>query len=499
MILNVFSAIHGNFRLKLILSIGFVLLVALSLYFFFVTQQLSRTLREGLIEHGKSTAENIGFSAELGVLAGDPVFVEAATVGIFQRKEVVFIAVYNKEGKVIASQGTLFDLRQFPSLIQERLLAENETIEQEISVEGESYYDFFAPIIIRTTGIPGSGEAVGFTRVTISLEEIQEKQRQLLFFYFLVSFLIFLGAGVACVYFARRITSSVDELMEGVKNVAEGRYDVRVNVGAKDEFGRLAVAFNKMTGRLQDVKERDEQVSRMKSEFLSIAAHQLRTPLSASKWVLRMILDGDVGSLKKPQKELLEKGYLVNERMITLVNDLLDIVRIEEGRFDYAFKKGAVSGIIEDVIKETRAVVDKKNVQLTFHKPVHELPEVALDAQKFRLAVSNIIDNAVRYTKADGRVDIELTFHDDEILVIVKDTGIGIPKRWLDRLFTKFFRADNAIKMQTDGSGLGLFIAKNIIEKHGGRIWLESEEGKGTTAYFTIPTKENTPRANRGH
>lgn len=201
-----------------------------------------------------------------------------------------------------------------------------------------------------------------------------------------------------------------------------------------------------------------------------------------------MVLEGDAGPLKKAQKELLEKGYSANERMIALVNDLLDVVRIEEGRFDYKFKKTGVTNVIDSIVKETKVIADEKGIQLSFHKPSREFPEVALDAVKFRLAASNIITNAVQYTPAKGRVDVELTLNGSEILILVKDTGVGIPKHQLDRLFTKFFRADNAVRMQTAGSGLGLFIAKNIIEKHKGKIWIESEEGKGTTVYFTIPT-----------
>ena len=196
--------------------------------------------------------------------------------------------------------------------------------------------------------------------------------------------------------------------------------------------------------------------------------------------------------MKKAQKELLGKGYAANERMITLVNDLLDIVRIEEGRFDYKFQKGAIAKVIEDIVKEMHVVADKRGVQFFFHRPSHALPQIALDASKLRLAISNIVDNALRYTKKGGRVDIELTFHGKEILVLVKDTGIGIPKAGIARLFTKFFRAENAVTMQTDGSGLGLFIANNIIEKHKGKIWIESEEGKSTTVYFTIPVSRQS-------
>ncbi|HCM36549.1 MAG TPA: hypothetical protein DIS53_01275 [Candidatus Wildermuthbacteria bacterium] len=359
---------------------------------------------------------------------------------------------------------------------------------------GEDMLGFWAPIVVQ---LDDPTETLWYVIAEENASLAFRRAREVVWFSFVALVLAGVLAVGGALFISRRIVMPIEVIQRLAMRIGKGDFGQRVTVHTHDEIEELARGFNQMAERLLEGKERNEQVSRMKSEFLAITAHQLRTPLSASKWVLRMILDGDVGPLKKPQKELLEKGYMVNERMITLVNDLLDVVRIEEGKFEYAFKKGAISGIIEDVAKETKAVADKKGIRLSFHKPAQELPQVALDAQKFRLAVSNIVDNAVRYTKEGGRVDIELTFHDDEILVLVKDTGIGIPKKWLDRVFTKFFRADNAVKMQTDGSGLGLFIAKNIIEKHGGRIWFESEEGKGTTVYFTVPVREKASRTNR--
>lgn len=301
---------------------------------------------------------------------------------------------------------------------------------------------------------------------------------------------IVLLSAAAALLFARRIVEPIEALHKGAKEIGLGNLDYALDIKTNDELQDLANEFQRMSKNLKDARERDQEVSRMKSEFLSIAAHQLRTPLSALKWVLNLSLEGDLGKLKKEQRELLEKGYSANERMIALVNDLLDVVRIEEGRFDYKLEKGAVAEIVEDVVKEIKVIAEQKGVQLSFHKPSRKLPKVVLDPVKYRLAVANVIDNAVQYTRASGRVDIEFMYKGNEILVSVKDTGIGIAPRQLSRLFTKFFRADNAVRMETAGSGLGLFIAKNIIEKHGGKIWIESVEGKGTTVYFTVPVAE---------
>jgi len=232
---------------------------------------------------------------------------------------------------------------------------------------------------------------------------------------------------------------------------------------------------------------RGKAIEKMKTEFVSIAAHQLRTPLSAIKWTLKMILDGDLGSLTKEQREFLEKTYQSNERIINLINDLLNVTRIEEGRYIYKPQTTEILPIIESLLKSYEGMIQKKNLTLELKKPP-KLPKVKVDIEKISLAIQNLLENAIIYNVPNGKIEITLEDKGEEIQISVKDTGIGIPKDQQQRMFTKFFRGSNAMKIDTEGSGLGLFITKNIIDAHGGKIWFESEEGKGTTFYFTLPT-----------
>jgi PAS domain S-box-containing protein len=235
---------------------------------------------------------------------------------------------------------------------------------------------------------------------------------------------------------------------------------------------------------------REKEIEKMKSEFVSISAHQLRTPLSAIKWTLRAILDGDVGQLNPGQVDLLQKTYTSNERMITLVNDLLDVTRIEEGRHLFKPSLSDVEPVIEFVMNSFKGESERKQIQLEFKKPFTKAPKIMLDVEKIKLAIQNLIGNAIRYTPQGGMVTISLKHDKKEVEMLVKDTGIGIPQDQQQKIFTKFFRSQNAVRMETEGSGLGLFITKNIVEAHGGRIWFESEEGKGTTFHMAVPIKE---------
>ncbi len=231
---------------------------------------------------------------------------------------------------------------------------------------------------------------------------------------------------------------------------------------------------------------RENMIDRLKTEFISIAAHQLRTPLSAIKWVIKMVLDGDAGKLNKEQRDLLSKGYKSNERVINLVNDLLNVSRIEEGRFGYSFANCNFQDILNVVIENTERVVAKNHLKLTLNKP-EKMPIVFLDKDRITLALQNLLDNAVKYTPEYGKIELNVENLGKELKIMVKDNGIGIPERNQAKLFSKFFRAANVIRSETEGTGLGLFITKNIIERHGGRINIASQEGKGTTVSVTIP------------
>lgn len=245
-----------------------------------------------------------------------------------------------------------------------------------------------------------------------------------------------------------------------------------------ERMGRMAV--------MHDIT-REKEIDRMKSEFISVASHQLRTPLSAIKWVINLLLEGDAGPLSKEQSNLLKKGYDTNERMITLVNDLLNVSRIEEGRYQYEFHFDHIEHVIDTLLSEVKPVADQKKIEILFNKDSASLPKVKVDVNKIRLAIQNLVDNAIKYTPQGGKVRINASLKEKYIQIEVGDSGVGIPKDQQAKIFQKFFRASNVVKMQTEGSGLGLFIVKNVVERHGGKIWFASEEGKGTIFSFTLP------------
>ncbi len=242
---------------------------------------------------------------------------------------------------------------------------------------------------------------------------------------------------------------------------------------------------------LHDVT-REKEIDAMKSEFIAIAAHQLRTPLTAIKWTIKMVLDGDAGEINQEQKDMLEKGYKSNERIIRLINDLLNVSRIEEGKFGLVFKKDSFSYLLDEAVKVEENLLAMRNITLTIKSP-KDLPEVYMDKSKMGIVLANVLDNAVKYTPEFGKIEVSVFVSSsrNKIKLSVKDNGVGIPKDEQKRIFSKFFRGSNVMRMQTEGTGLGLFIMKNIVEKHKGKIKIKSEEGKGTEVIIELPIEES--------
>jgi signal transduction histidine kinase len=236
---------------------------------------------------------------------------------------------------------------------------------------------------------------------------------------------------------------------------------------------------------------REETVNRLKSEFISVAAHQLRTPLSAIKWVLRMVLDKDAGELNVSQEEYLGKSYKSTERVIELVNNLLYVSRIEEGRFGYTFEVFDSGRMLDEAVEDIQDRVEAKNMELDVKK-IKNMPSMYGDPEKLKMALGYILDNAVKYTREEERIQVRARRMNGgkDLVFSVEDNGVGIPSEGQDKLFSKFYRASNVLSMQTEGNGLGLFIVKSIVEKHQGSISIDSREGEGTKVEISIPIKK---------
>lgn len=235
------------------------------------------------------------------------------------------------------------------------------------------------------------------------------------------------------------------------------------------------------------------EIDRMKSDFISLASHQLRTPLSAIKTYSHMLIDGYMGELTGAQKKSLRTIVSAANRMNELISTLLNITRIESGNVTVTPKAVNVAKLAEEVNKEHALAASDREIDLSLHIAAKQPPTVQTDTLLFKEVLSNLVSNAIKYTPPGGKVEVTVKSRRYDVLFVVADSGMGIPKYSQEQIFTKFFRAHNVVKQETSGTGLGLYLVKGLVDALGGKIWFESAEGKGTVFSVTLPKQTLAP------
>jgi len=250
---------------------------------------------------------------------------------------------------------------------------------------------------------------------------------------------------------------------------------------------RLFEQIQKVNKDLAEANIRLKALDQAKTEFVSIASHQLRTPMTGIMGYLSMLTSGDFGKLKPEHNKILNDLLAESQRMIRLINQFLNVSKIEAGKFELQKREIQMEEVVAKLVGEIKKTAEEKGLKLIYNQPKKKLPLIKADPDKLSDVILNLIDNAIKYTPK-GKITISLGEEAGNIKFSVKDTGIGIKPKDAENLFGKFQRASGIARIQPDGSGLGLFIAKSIIEGHRGKIWAESKgEGQGSTFYFTIP------------
>lgn len=285
--------------------------------------------------------------------------------------------------------------------------------------------------------------------------------------------------GLISLLTSRRITRRLLPLLSMAHDVRQAQFRTRVDARGADEIATLAGAFNQMAAELQELDT-------AKEDFVAVASHQLRTPATAVKANLSSVLDGYFGPLPPEQQEVLQDAYGANERQLEIIHDLLWVARAETGRLTLSKADTDLVQLLESVVAEHRAGIQERAQALevsALEAPVR----LVADAQKLKMVLDNLLSNASKYTPGGGRIVVRLEARTDDVELIVQDTGIGIAAEDRDKLFRKFSRVEDARARDIAGTGLGLYLANEIVKLHGGAITLTSAVGQGSTFRVSLP------------
>ncbi|MCZ7626552.1 MAG: ATP-binding protein [Candidatus Methylomirabilis sp.] len=535
--------------------------------------QHNRLLHSEFVKRGKTLAGNLAASGELGVFSEDERLLNAALRGVTGDEDVAYVFIYRDVGtrligggKALAQPGFAAAVETLSPEIRARILADRQPVSRIVTeVEAGSFLEFYAPILsteVRLVeeqyfGIPDSTRdssenrtrVIGIAKVGLSMRNIDAHSAYLIKLWAALS-VIFLAAGALAAYvLSRKITQPITRLTESTTRMAEGQIEQEIPVDSRDELGTLATSYNEMakalkrtlderarvamelrdlnrnledrirerTFQLEETNRELARASRHKSEFLANMSHELRTPLNAILGFTELIIDGVYGEVPDELRESIQDIHINGRHLLRLINDVLDLSKIEAGQMRLNLGEYSVQSLIDSVISATRSLAAEKQLELT-GQVESDLPVVWGDSKRMTQVLMNLVGNAIKFTPGGGCVTVTArrvasgkrevsstdpppsvqdtqhstlnTFPRDEFVEIaVADTGIGIPAEELNNIFSEFRQVDSSITREYGGSGLGLSIAKRLVEMHEGSIWAKSQLGKGSTFHVRIPLR----------
>jgi signal transduction histidine kinase len=316
---------------------------------------------------------------------------------------------------------------------------------------------------------------------------ILDNTRKVRFYNLELGLLFIIIAVITPFIIARPIIKAIKKLKEATEQIDHGDYKVNLDINTGDEIQDLANSFNQTSKQLDRIEEERKQIDKAKTEFLSITSHELRSPMTPMKAQLQMVLNDYFGKLNKEQRESLQIVLNNTERLDKIIVDFLEISRIEAARLKFNFIKADLGKTVNLVVDEMKNFMPEKNIKIeTF---IERLPIIECDPDRVSQVLRNLINNAIKFTRENGKIEVSAKPYGDMILFSVKDSGIGISEKDRRKLFEPFYQVDNMYQHKSGGTGLGLAICKGIVESQNGKIWLDSWPGKGSIFYFTIPLK----------
>jgi signal transduction histidine kinase len=541
-------------RLKITAYISLLIILTAAVLGWFLVEREVETLATQLEEKGKVLARSVANASEYGVITGDVELFQSTIDGLMLEPDVAYGMIYDSKGKLLGATpakplNTKGISTEADAEVRNKALDSRDLIIQRYGKDKRKtpVYDIAAPIQSRKEQeVSGEEflfgmsevdpseeitEKIGTARIGISLEPMNKAIREARLTVIGVTSLVVALAILATVFLAGLIVDPVQQLLTATGRVAGGDLDKHVEIYTNDEIGDLGVSFNKMTedlkryrteleehsrtlehtveertkalrltnAELQKINQELETVSRHKSEFLANMSHELRTPLNAIIGFSEILFDQSFGELNDKQLSYTENVTSSGKHLLTLINDILDLAKVESGTMNLHLESFPVAGAIAEIAGLARGLAAKKEIKIK-QRLSPRIATITADRKKFKQIFYNLLSNAIKFTPEGGAVeisskivsDLELA-GDDELSLkgsaefCVKDSGIGIDEADQETIFEEFHQVDGSHSREYEGTGLGLALSRRLVELHGGSIWLESEKGKGSSFFFTFP------------
>jgi signal transduction histidine kinase len=495
-------------------------------------------MRENLIEQNKLLARVAAQSIEAGYLAKHLPFETLRQ--ITESEDILFLWVVKPDGEIYLSD----DPRMWGKKINDSSIGTKEIVIKEGTFfqTGEKITLFVYPLDI------GEPEKRWTLYLGVSPKSLITHINKMIIVSISFFIILIIFATIVSVYLARSVTKPITELRDVTDKISKGNLDIKAEIKSRDEIGQLASAFNKMTEDLKKSREELKQYSKQlerevekrtkqlqlkikeaegskaatlnimedvdetnkrlleaqeklkkyvkelklldikKDEFISITAHELKTPLTSIRGFVDLLQREEVAANPTTRSNYLQIIHQDTERLGTLITDILDLSKLDLGTMKFNYEKTDFNEIMDEIRRQMYPIIEKKKLT-PYYEIRKNIPPIITDKGRLIQVISNIINNAVKYTSEGGKIFVTAQPEKENILITIKDTGIGIPKEHIEKIFSRFYQVDSSYTRKMGGSGLGLAICKGIVEAMGGKIWAESKVGKGSTFYILLPTE----------
>jgi len=458
----------------------FLTLIVVFVLYFFVSLKLQNSYEQKITEKLRSNAILVG-----DILTGDLLENKSRNI---QKKVKTLAEKLNLRITVVDSNGkVLGDSDTEPSLM------ENHKDRLEIAEAFQGNYGQstrFSDTLnynmkYVAVRVDDSGNTLGVVRFALPLSEVQ-LQIQLIYRVILLSAIVAVVIALTVAYFlSRSITLPISRMQEAAQRITKGDFSRKVDIKSKDELGELAKSLNKMAGELQQKMENLRRMDKVRTDFVANVSHELKTPLTLIKGYIETLEDRSINDKEKTRRFISIIKEHTN-RLENIIEDLLSLSELELSKDSLSKTDFNLKELIDEVTLSFGYALDAKRQILSVEQQDNDF-RIKADRDKIEQVIVNLIDNAIKYTNEAGKINISLLEKENEYIFTVRDSGIGIPKEDMDRVFERFYRVDKARSRELGGTGLGLGIAKHIILAHRGQINIESEINKGTKVVVKLP------------